>query len=639
MFGGGGGGGGRKRKDLSVPPGFVSLTSFVLRKLPGPSYDGDDDRLWNFGDRAEAGQNESRREVECINSQKPEHYVAEHGNTDPCVLDDAPLFCPDDEEFLDTLGYIARIRPDAEASGICQILPASSWKTPCLLTESSKWENSMFTPKVQRIGFVDKDHASTKVRQVGSAPEHSLKSFKKYADEFKENLFRKDGSMNRELKSSVSGVESEFQSILKDPTTNIEVLFGDDIDSKSFGSGFPTTSDSQTMSDDSCCVECSWNLNNTPQLPGSLLCFEDYGTSSILGTRLRVGMCFSTSLWKSEDHRLYSIRYLHFGNPVIWYCVPGRCRSKFEAVARKYSINVPPEQHELNARWVSRLSPSALKAEGIAVYRCVQCPGEFVIIFPGSYVMGLDTGFNFLESANFAPLDWLPHGQTDAEFCRGKRRKTSISHDKLLLGAVIKAVRAHWDVKVLMKQTNDNLKWQAAMGKDGILAKSFKYRVKWESLRKEYLCNPYNVRTMDKSFDTNRKRECVVCFCDLHLSAVGCPCSDDRFSCLSHSKQLCSCGWHAKFFLFRYDIGQLKTLEEALEGRLVAMIRAREVLGLTSSFNRGNTLSPHTEPRLRNKNDAHASSPSNNSADGTRAKVGKTSVQVDSGDHGKDAPN
>lgn len=122
----------------------------------------------------------------------------------------------------------------------------------------------------------------------------------------------------------------------------------------------------------------------------------------------------------------------------------------------------------------ARLSPSMLKAEGIPVYRCVQCPGEFVIIFPGSYVMGLDTGFNCLEAVNFAPLDWLPHGQTAAEFYQEKKRKTSISHDKLLLGAASEAVRAHWEVELLNRRTTDNLRWEIACRKDGILARALK---------------------------------------------------------------------------------------------------------------------------------------------------------------------
>lgn len=39
------------------------------------------------------------------------------------VPPEAPVFEPSSEEFLDPLGYIAKIRPIAEKSGICKIKP------------------------------------------------------------------------------------------------------------------------------------------------------------------------------------------------------------------------------------------------------------------------------------------------------------------------------------------------------------------------------------------------------------------------------------------------------------------------------------------------------------------------------------
>ncbi|PIN21767.1 hypothetical protein CDL12_05537 [Handroanthus impetiginosus] len=90
---------------------------------------------------------------------------------------------------------------------------------------------------------------------------------------------------------------------------------------------------------------------------------------------------------------------------------------------------------------------------------------------------------------------------------------------------------------------------------------------------------------MESSFDANSERECSVCLFDLHLSAAGCHnCSPDKYACLNHAKQLCSCSWGAKFFLFRYDISELNILVEALEGKLSAIYRwARLDLGLALS--------------------------------------------------------
>lgn len=149
---------------------------------------------------------------------------------------------------------------------------------------------------------------------------------------------------------------------------------------------------------------------------------------------------------------------------------------------------------------VTQLSPSFLKQEGVPVYRLVQQPGNFVITFPNAYHSGFNAGFNVAEAVNVAPVDWLPHGQAAVELYRDLHRKTSISHDKLLLGAARVAVRMWWhsqlDEKILSEiekpwvpqpQSKDILKdfagclkpglvssWQAYCGEGGVLAKALK---------------------------------------------------------------------------------------------------------------------------------------------------------------------
>lgn len=122
-----------------------------------------------------------------------------------------------------------------------------------------------------------------------------------------------------------------------------------------------------------------------------------------------------------------------------------------------------------------QLSLSELESEGIPVYRCVQLPREFLLIFPGAYYSGIDSGFNCSEAVNFAPFDWLPYGQNIVELYSERSRKTSVSHDKLLLCSAIKAVKALWKLTMKNKKNSAHiLRWTRVCGKDGILTKAFK---------------------------------------------------------------------------------------------------------------------------------------------------------------------
>ncbi|CAK7341125.1 unnamed protein product [Dovyalis caffra] len=558
-------------------------------------------------------------------------------------IEDAPVFYPTEEEFEDTLKYIASIRPKAEQYGICRIVPPPSWKPPCPLKEKTVWEGSTFATRVQRVDKLQNrdsmrkmstmsNHNRKKRRRcmrmavdfgtdVGSilgsndagvceaerfgfepGPLFTLDAFQKYADDFKAQYFRtndnninKGGNMtmlqeNRE--PTLDNIEGEYWRIVEKATEEIEVLYGADLETGIFGSGFPKTSREVGSATNDRYTISGWNLNNFPRLPGSVLSFESGDISGVLVPWLYIGMCFSSFCWHVEDHHLYSLNYMHWGAQKMWYGVPGKDAIKLEEAMRKHLPDLFEEQPDLLHKLVTQLSPNILKSEGVPVYRCVQNSGEFVLTFPRAYHSGFNCGFNCAEAVNVAPVDWLPHGQTAIELYREQGRRTSISHDKLLLGAAREAVRAHWELNLLKRNTLDNLRWKYVCGKDGILAKAFKERVETERVRRQFLCNSSPALKMESDFDATSERECSLCLFDLHLSAAGCHCSPDKYVCLNHAKQLCSCAWRAKFFLFRYDISELNILVEALEGKLSAVYRwARLDLGLalTSFVSKDNT--------------------------------------------------
>ncbi|XP_011080060.1 putative lysine-specific demethylase JMJ16 isoform X2 [Sesamum indicum] len=535
------------------------------------------------------------------------------------ALDDAPIFRPTEEEFKDTLKYIAKIYSKAERYGICRIVPPPSWRPPCVLQDKTTWEASKFKTHIQKVHglgnlylkrrlsrFNEKmaDEMSKVAASMGlescnevvadskesksiavtsefeNGPELTLKSFKKYADDFKRQYFSEDGkvkdpdisviAVQEQWGPLIARIEGEYWRIVESPSEEIEVLCGTNLGCQTLGSGFPSKGGpARSMDDYSGYVESGWNLNNTPKLSGSLLPLGCYNTSAILVPQLFIGMCFASQFWRNEEHDLYSLSYMHLGDPKVWYSVPGRYRFKFVEVAKKLFPQLskhPKLLHEL----VAQLSPSMLMSEGIPVYRCVQNHSEFVLIFPGAYHSEFSCGFNCSEAVCFAPFEWLSHGQDIVELYAEYCLKTSISHDRLLLGAAMEAVSTQWDSFAMKNSSFNNQLWKGVCGKDGILTKVLKSRVRNEGIRRKHLCNLSQLRELDE-FDITTKRECCICLYDLYLSAASCLCSPNRYSCLRHVKELCSCAWGTKYFYFRYEIAELNVLVEALEGNLKAI--------------------------------------------------------------------
>jgi jmjN domain/ARID/BRIGHT DNA binding domain len=72
----------------------------------------------------------------------------------------APVYRPSEEEFVNPLEYIAKIRPEAERYGICKIVPPASWKPPFMI-DSETFE---FNTRIQVVSELQ--------NKVSSSPEY-----------------------------------------------------------------------------------------------------------------------------------------------------------------------------------------------------------------------------------------------------------------------------------------------------------------------------------------------------------------------------------------------------------------------------------------------------------------------------------
>ncbi|CAA7020889.1 unnamed protein product [Microthlaspi erraticum] len=589
-------------------------------------------------DDSEKQSIKSDSSVEPDSSPPSPKISAKWSPTEACrpSVDDAPIFYPTFEEFEDPLAYIEKLRGKAESFGICRIVPPVDWKPPCPLKEKAIWEKAKFTTRIQLIDLlmnrepIKKSTKSKKRKRRRSSkfgysrrrkrdsgcdddssdgedkfgfqtgPDFTLEEFQKHDENFKESYFRLEdqtgskASESKKFKPKVKDIEGEYWRIVEQPTDEVEVYYGADLETKKFGSGFPKYSPGSTKSlEEDEYSKSGWNLNNLSRLPGSVLSFESCDISGVIVPWLYVGMCFSTFCWHVEDHHLYSLNYLHTGDPKVWYGIPGNHAASFESVMKKRLPDLFEEQPDLLHQLVTQLSPSILKEEGVPVYRAVQRSGEFILTFPKAYHSGFNCGFNCAEAVNVAPVDWLAHGQNAVEGYSKQRRKSSLSHDKLLLGAALEAINSLWELAVSRKKTPAIVRWKRVCGEDGLLTKAVKKRVEMEEERLKHLGDSFSLLKMEGDFDIKKERECFFCFYDLHMSASSCKCTPNRFACLTHAKDLCSCEGKGRFVILRHTLDELRSLVRALEGDPDGIeawaLKSRDLKATSCSKSRGSS--------------------------------------------------
>ncbi|KAJ2715818.1 hypothetical protein H4R19_000988 [Coemansia spiralis] len=147
----------------------------------------------------------------------------------------------------------------------------------------------------------------------------------------------------------------------------------------------------------------AWNIRN---LPG-LLRRIGQRMPGVNDPYLYLGMWKATFAWHVEDMDLYSINYIHFGEPKSWYSIPIAARSRFEMSMQNVFANDYKSCSQFLRHKSFLLSPRFLAAQGIPFNRVVQRPGEIILTFPLGYHAGFNHGFNCAESVNFALDRWL----------------------------------------------------------------------------------------------------------------------------------------------------------------------------------------------------------------------------------------
>ena len=126
-------------------------------------------------------------------------------------------------------------------------------------------------------------------------------------------------------------VEWQFWNIVKTPDKPVEVLYGSDLDTLQYGSGFPRpradadpVKGAKPQPEESAArryAAAPWNLNNLCRLDKCVLAHCNDAISGMVVPWLYVGMLFSSFCWHVEDHFAHSINYMHWGSPKTWRAV------------------------------------------------------------------------------------------------------------------------------------------------------------------------------------------------------------------------------------------------------------------------------------------------------------------------------
>ncbi|XP_032069074.1 lysine-specific demethylase 4C [Thamnophis elegans] len=157
---------------------------------------------------------------------------------------------------------------------------------------------------------------------------------------------------------------------------------------------------------------------------------EDCGISieGVNTPYLYFGMWKTTFAWHTEDMDLYSINYLHFGEPKSWYAIPPEHGKRLERLAQGFFPSSSQGCDAFLRHKMTLISPSILKKYGIPFNKITQEAGEFMITFPYGYHAGYNHGFNCAESTNFATIRWIDYGKV-AKLCTCRKDMVTISMD------------------------------------------------------------------------------------------------------------------------------------------------------------------------------------------------------------------
>ncbi|KAI1887715.1 hypothetical protein AGOR_G00193180 [Albula goreensis] len=285
-------------------------------------------------------------------------------------------FRPTMEEFRDFNKYLAYIESQgAHRAGLAKVIPPSGWRPRRSYDDI---DNLVIQAPIQQMV----------AGQSGLFTQYNIQKKPLTVQEFRRLANSDQYCTPRYL--NYEDLERKYWKNL----TFLSPIYGADVSGSLYDEGIE-----------------EWNIGHLNSILDVIE--EDCGVS-IQGVNtpyLYFGMWKTSFSWHTEDMDLYSINYLHFGEPKSWYSIPPEHGKRLERLATGFFPNSFKSCEAFLRHKMTLISPSILKKYSIPFDKITQEAGEFMITFPYGYHAGFNHGFNCAESTNFASVRWIDYGK------------------------------------------------------------------------------------------------------------------------------------------------------------------------------------------------------------------------------------
>ena len=444
---------------------------------------------------------------------------------------EAPTLHPTASEFADPLAYVRGLRQKYGKFGIVKVVPPEGWEP---VSRAAPERGRRFSTKRQWLHRLQEGHP------FEDGEHYSPDEYREYGNKFRAEFMaahpelaaalaaaeRGAGSTAEAVARAARVMEKEYWRLVETSQEQVQVDYGNDICTSSFGTCF----------DPEASPRSPWNLSRITRRDASAL-KHVAAVPGVTEPWLYFGSLFCTFCWHTEDHFLYSTSYLHSGANKTWYGIPASNATKFEAAMRDFMPQRVKEDPDLLYHIVSLPSPMYCMSQGVKVYHAVQTPGSFMVTFPRAYHSGFSHGWNCAEAVNLAPADWLPFGREAVALNAQKkkaRRGAVFSHDWVVWQLAWSAL----EIKGRCAQAGTPMppvEWS-------ILLEELKQAWEAESPLREWLRDykvpEVQIERLQPPYKT--EEECCVCQNLVFFSAVRCR-RHKTVTCLNHAYSRCSC--------------------------------------------------------------------------------------------------